>query len=104
MSTMASGSPEQRSKAPVGPLQRRVDVVVNYDQFHIAEPVERVWSEMVDDLEARIYGRVSRYSTSAFLRRRLGRTLESRRRPTIHDSEHAAEEAMRHAPDNPAAH
>lgn len=79
-----------------GPLQRRVDVVVNYDQFHIAEPVERAWAEMVDDLEARLYGRVSRYSTSAFLRRRLGRTLERRRRATIHDSEHAAEEALRH--------
>ncbi|PAU96815.1 acyl CoA:acetate/3-ketoacid CoA transferase [Paracoccus salipaludis] len=88
--------------AVAGPLGRRVDVVVNYDQFHIAEPVERAWAEMVDDLEARLYGTVSRYSSSAFLRRRLGRTLERRRRATIHDSEQAAEEALRHGADKAA--
>ena len=84
-----------------GPVGRRVDVVVNYDQFHIAEPVEKAWAEMVDDLETRLYDRVSRYSSSAFLRRRLGRTLERRGRPAIHDSEHAAEGALRHAGEHP---
>ena len=78
----------------VGPLGRKVDVVVNYDQTRIGEEVERSWSEMVDDLETRLYARVSRYSHSAFLRRKLGRTLETRRRPTIHESERAAEAAL----------
>ena len=82
-------------------MGQRVDVVVNYDQFHIAEPVEKAWAEMVDDLETRLYDRVSRYSSSAFLRRRLGRTLERRGRPAIHDSEHAAEDALRHAGEHP---
>ena len=37
----------------VEPLSRKVDVVVNYDHTRIDEAVERAWSEMVDDLEAR---------------------------------------------------
>lgn len=78
----------------VGPIGRKVPVVVNYDQTWIDPQVERDWAEMVGDLEARYYGRISRYSHSAFLRRKLGRTLESRREPTIHDSEHAATAAL----------
>lgn len=77
------------------PLQRKVDVVVNYDQTQIDEHLTHAWSDMVDDLEARLYKRVTRYSTSAFLRRKLGQTLERRRRVTIFDSERAAEAALR---------
>ena len=89
----------ERVNAVVGPLGHKVDVVVNYDQTRIDEPVENAWAEMVDDLETRLYGRVSRYSSSAFRRRRLGQTLESRRRPTIHESGRAAEEALRNPQD-----
>ncbi len=77
------------------PLARKVDVVVNYDQTQIDDALTHDWSEMVDDLEERLYKRVTRYSTSAFLRRKLGQTLERRRRVTIFDSERAAEEALR---------
>ena len=91
----------QRVETVASPLGRRVNVVVNYDQFHIAEPVEWAWSEMVGDLENRFYAQVSRYSTSAFLRRRLGRALERHRRQTIFDSEQAARDAL-HQGDNGA--
>lgn len=84
-----------RVEAVVGPLGRRVDAVVNYDQTRIDEAVAGDWAAMVEDLEARRYARVTRYSTSAFLRRKLGQTLERRRRPTIYDSEVAAERALR---------
>ncbi|MDO5528063.1 MAG: acyl CoA:acetate/3-ketoacid CoA transferase, partial [Paracoccus sp. (in: a-proteobacteria)] len=84
----------------VQPLGRRVDVVVNYDHFHISSRIERDWAALVDDLEARLYAQVSRYSSSAFVRRRLGRTLERRRRATIHDSAMAAQEAL-HPPSGP---
>lgn len=77
-------------------LGRRVDVVVNYDMTRIEERVAHDWSAMVSDLELRLYGRVTRYSGSAFLRRRLGETLEARRRPTIYDSESAARAALNH--------
>lgn len=73
---------------------RRVDVVVNYDLTRIDETVRHDWAEMVGDLEARLYGRVTRYSGSAFLRRRLGETLEAGRAGTIYDSEAAARRAL----------
>lgn len=78
--------------APVG---QRVDVVVNYDMTRIDDRIEHDWAEMVADLETRLYARVTRYSSSAFLRRRLGRTLDRSRRDTIFASETAAEAALR---------
>ncbi|WP_299357957.1 acyl CoA:acetate/3-ketoacid CoA transferase [uncultured Paracoccus sp.] len=83
-----------RIAAVVSPLGRRVDVVVNYDQTRIEQAMEHDWAALVDDLEQTFYARVSRYSTSAFLRRRIGHTLERRRLATIHDSEAAAEAAL----------
>ena len=84
-----------RVETVLAPLGRKVDVVVNYDQTQIDDNLTHAWSDMVDDLEARLYKRVTRYSTSAFLRRKLGQTLERRRRVTIFDSERAAEAALR---------
>ncbi|MFV0384646.1 acyl CoA:acetate/3-ketoacid CoA transferase [Paracoccus sp. (in: a-proteobacteria)] len=75
-------------------LGRRVDVVVNYDLTRIDETIQHDWTAMVDDLERRLYARVTRYSSSAFMRRRLGETLERRRRETIYDSEAAARAAL----------
>ncbi|MBU3029346.1 acyl CoA:acetate/3-ketoacid CoA transferase [Paracoccus marinaquae] len=85
----------QRVEAELSGLGRRVDVVVNYDLFRIDERIQQDWAEMVGDLESRLYRQVTRYSTSAFLRRRLGETLEPRRRQTIYDSEAAARAALR---------
>lgn len=76
-------------------VSQRVDAVVNYDQTRIDEAIEREWAEMVEDLEDRLYAHVTRYATSAFLRRKLGQTLERRRRATIFDSERAAHAALR---------
>lgn len=84
-----------RIETVVSPLGRKVDVVVNYDQTKIDEQLEHAWSVMVGELETRLYKQVMRYSTSAFLRRKLGQTLERRRRATIFDSERAAEAALR---------
>ncbi|WCR10786.1 acyl CoA:acetate/3-ketoacid CoA transferase [Paracoccus stylophorae] len=87
-------SVRDRVNEVVEPLNRKVDVVVNYDHTRIDEAVERTWSEMVNDLENRLYAHVTRYAHSAFLRRKLGRTLESRHGPTIHESERAATAAL----------
>ena len=84
-----------RVETVLAPLGRKVDVVVNYDQTRIDDEVTHDWADMVDDLEARLYNQVTRYATSAFLRRKLGQTLERRRRVTIFDSERAAEAALR---------
>ncbi|GMG82929.1 acyl CoA:acetate/3-ketoacid CoA transferase [Paralimibaculum aggregatum] len=60
------------------PLGHRVDVIVNYDGARIDEDAEEAYSAMVADLEDRFYHRVSRYSGSAFMRLKLGRTLARR--------------------------
>jgi propionate CoA-transferase len=77
----------ERVETVCGPMDRRVDVVVNYDQTEIDEDVASDWADLVADLEDRFYARVSRYSTSAFLRRKLGRTLAGDRRRMIYSSE-----------------
>ncbi|MGF1447657.1 MAG: acyl CoA:acetate/3-ketoacid CoA transferase [Pikeienuella sp.] len=57
------------------PLDRRVDVVVNYDGARIVEDVESAYAAMGRDLEDSFYDRVTRYSGSAFMRMKLGRAL-----------------------------
>ncbi len=57
------------------PLDRRVDVIANYDGARIEEEVEADYAAMVADLTARFYDRVTRYSGSAFMRMKLGKTL-----------------------------
>jgi propionate CoA-transferase len=59
-----------------GPLDQRVDVIVNYDGFQLDEDIANDYAAMVADLEARFYGTVTRYSGSAFLRLKLGETLK----------------------------
>jgi len=84
-----------RIETVLSPLGRKVDAVVNYERTRIDDTVGHAWTDMVTDLENRLYRRVTRYSSSAFLRRRLGQTLERDRRSTIFDSEGAAEAALR---------
>ncbi len=50
----------------------RVDVLANYDGFRIDEALELRWADMVEDMTERFYGKVSRYSGSAFMRMKLG--------------------------------
>lgn len=64
-----------RVDALCAPLGRRVDVIVNYDGFRLEEEVARAYAAMVADLEDRLYGKVTRYSGSAFLRMKLGDML-----------------------------
>ena len=54
---------------------RRVAAVVNYDACEIAPDVTEAYAEMVDYLMVHCYTKVSRYSTSAFLRMKLGDAL-----------------------------
>jgi propionate CoA-transferase len=57
-------------------IGHRVAAVVNYDNFRIAEDVVDAYAEMVRHLEAHRYTQVSRYTSSAFLRMKLGDALE----------------------------
>ena len=60
------------------PLGRRVEVVVNYDAFRIAEEVVDAYTAMVRDMHEAYYSKVSRYTTSAFMRMKLGDALSRR--------------------------
>jgi propionate CoA-transferase len=62
----------------VAPLGERVYAVVNYDHFHLDAEVEDDWAQMVRELEDRFYLGVTRYTTSGFLRAKLGAALAAR--------------------------
>jgi propionate CoA-transferase len=69
---------------------KRVALVVNYDDFLIDAAVADTYAAMVRYMEANYYTTASRYTTSAFLRLKLGESL-SRRRVAPHIFETAAE-------------
>ena len=76
------------------PLDRKVYAIVNYDGFTIVPELVDAWSRMVEQLMARYYRRVTRYTTSNFLRMKLGDALQGRGvAPHIYES---AQEALDH--------
>ncbi len=64
-----------RIEAVCRKLPGRVDVIVNYDDARIDPEIEDAYSAMVHDLEDRYYRTVTRYSSSAFMRMKLGKAL-----------------------------
>ena len=59
-------------------LKVRPHAIVNYDNFAIAPEVIDTYSEMVSGLVDRYYSDVTRYTTSSFLRMKLGDALQRR--------------------------
>lgn len=59
-------------------IGRRVDVIVNYDSFEMPESLADAYAEMVRHMMDTYYRKVSRYTTSAFLRLKLGDALTRR--------------------------
>jgi propionate CoA-transferase len=72
-------------------IGRRVSVVVNYDAFQLDQEVADDYAEMVRSLEEAFYTRVSRYTTSAFMRVKLGQVLTRTVRPHIFESKAEAQ-------------
>ncbi len=73
-------------------IGQRVRVVVNYDGCRIDESMLDAWAEMVRYMEENYYTRVTRYTTSAFMRMKLGDALSSREvAPHIFESREDAE-------------
>jgi propionate CoA-transferase len=62
----------------VKPIGKKVAAIVNYDDFQIDESVVDDYADMVRYLSERYYTHVSRYTTSAFMRLKLGEALEQR--------------------------
>jgi propionate CoA-transferase len=59
-------------------IGRKVALVANYDQFRLDPAVADTWAAMVRYLEMHYYATASRYTTSAFLRLKLGEALSRR--------------------------
>jgi propionate CoA-transferase len=57
---------------------RKVTLIVNYDGFQIDERLADTYFEMVAELQAKYYATATRYTTSAFMRMKLGAALPSR--------------------------
>ena len=62
----------------LAPLGRQVTAMVDYDNFTIAPDALDAYTDMVRDVASRYYLRVTRYTTSAFLRAKLGEALLKR--------------------------
>jgi propionate CoA-transferase len=84
-------------ESKLAPLGRKVYAIVNYDNFEIFPDIIDEYSAMVRDLVDRFYSGVTRFTTSSFLRAKLGDALKERAvAPHIYES---AEEATTHLRD-----
>jgi propionate CoA-transferase len=59
-------------------IGHKVALIVNYDGFRLDESLSDAYFEMVSDLQARHYTTAVRYTTSAFMRMKLGEALSAR--------------------------
>jgi propionate CoA-transferase len=76
----------------LSPLKHKVLAIVNYDNFSINPEVVDRYVVMVCGLVERFYSDVTRYTTSSFMRAKLGAALERREvAPHIYET---ADEAL----------
>ena len=77
------------------PAGRKVDTIVNYDNFSILPELVNAYSDMVKYLMDHYYSAVTRYTTSTFLRMKLGEALQRRNlAPHIYESSEEARKAL----------
>jgi propionate CoA-transferase len=77
------------------PLGKKVKTIVNYDNFSILPELEDDYINMVKYVVSEFYTDVTRYTTSAFLRMKLGDELKSRNlAPHIFQSSEEAKQAL----------
>ena len=86
----------EKVAAIVEPLGNKVYCVANYDGFELARSLEDAYLDAVKELTTHYFLGVTRFTTSAFMRAKLGETL-ARRGVAAHifESEEEAAEAVR---------
>lgn len=72
-------------------IGHRADVVVSYDSFELAPELEADFARTTAELERDRYGRVSRYTTSAFMRLKLGQVLTREVQPHLFETRREAQ-------------
>ncbi|MCF8003677.1 MAG: acyl CoA:acetate/3-ketoacid CoA transferase [Chromatiaceae bacterium] len=76
-------------------IGKQVDVVVNYDGFAVSEPALDAYAQVVEHMVTHYYGKITRYTTSAFLRDKLGTAIQDRGlAPHIYETRTEAETAL----------
>lgn len=79
----------------LAPLGKKVYTIVNYDNFTIVPDLVEEYTGMVKSLVDRFYSGVTRYTTSAFLRMKIGEALAKRNvSPHIYESSEEARKAL----------
>ncbi|MGZ3569875.1 MAG: acyl CoA:acetate/3-ketoacid CoA transferase [Thermodesulfobacteriota bacterium] len=82
----------------LAPLGKKVHTIVNYDNFTILPDLVEEYTEMVKYLVNKYYSGVTRYTTSTFLRMKLGDALQKRGvKPHIYESHEEAHKALKKA-------
>ncbi len=82
---------EQTVADIITPLNRKVYTIVNYDNFDILPELVDEYSAMVRRLVDRFYSKVTRYTTSTFMRMKIGDALSNRGvAPHIYESQQEA--------------
>jgi propionate CoA-transferase len=80
----------------LAPLGKRVYSIVNYDRFEARPDILPDYLDLVRYVQERYYLNVSRYTTSGFLRLKMGRELENRQVPPhVFNNRKDAEDALR---------
>ena len=83
------------------PLGHKVYAVINYEGFVLERSVEDAYLEMVEEMVSRFYIGATRFTTSAFMRARLGDTLARRGlSPYVYESEAEAKARLHQPPEN----
>lgn len=76
-------------------IGKKVDVIVNYDGFEVSEPALDAYAQVVEHMVTHYYGKITRYTTSAFLRDKLGTAIQDRGlAPHIYETRTEAETAF----------
>lgn len=80
----------------LSPLGKKVYTIVNYDNFNILPDLVDEYTDMVKRLVERFYSGVTRYTTSTFLRMKIGEALAKRDvAPHIYESSEEARKALK---------
>ncbi len=86
---------ETAVEALLSPLKQKVYTIVNYDNFEILPGLVAPYTEMVKRLVDRFYSGVTRYTTSTFIRMKIGDALKNRGvSPHIYNSRQEAGQAL----------
>ena len=80
----------------LSPVGKKVYTIVNYDNFNIAPDLVDMYTDAVKHLVENYYAEVTRYTTSTFLRMKLGESLAKRNvSPHIYESREEARKALK---------